>query len=131
MATPIEKKIQQLQANHFVLGRKITDETDAGYGGRWQQFANVNIYYHHAMGAESCVVHGGSLRKYQALGGHDRDPASGQRLLGFPLSDETNSKDERCRVSRFEWGTIYWMFGGVAVFGPVYQMHGWAGSEIG
>ena len=56
---------------------------------------------------------------------------AGHRLLGFPLSDEQYSQDHRCRVSRFEWGSIYWIFGGIVVYGKIREMYGWGGSESG
>lgn len=131
MATPIQKKLQQLRNNHFDLGAQVSGEVDCGFGGRMQQFANANIYYHAVMGSEAHEVHGGIRTKYLALGGHDFNQASGQRFLGFPLSDEKDSEDGMCRVSRFEWGSIYWSYGGTVVYGKIHQEYMKSGGEKG
>jgi hypothetical protein len=131
MATPIQRKVQQLQNAHFDLGAQMTAELDCGYGGKLQQFANANIYYHAVMGNDAHEVHGGIRTKYLALGGHDVNHASSQRLLGFPLSDEKNSDDAMCRVSRFEWGSIYWSYGGTVVYGKIHEAYLSSGGEKG
>jgi hypothetical protein len=131
MATQIERKVQQLRNDHFDLGNQLSNETDCGHGGRLQKFSNANIYYHPVMDNEAHEVHGGILTKYLALGGHDVNHASGQRLLGFPLSDEKDSDDGMCVVSRFEWGAIYWAFNGVVVYGKIYEEYLATGGEKG
>jgi hypothetical protein len=131
MATQIATKVQQLRNAHFDLGVQVTNEIDCGYGGKMQQFANANIYYHAVMGDAAHEVHGGIRTKYLSLGGHDMNPATGNRPLGFPLTDERNSDDSRCRVSRFEWGSIYWLNGGVVTYGNIYTEYLKAGGEKG
>ncbi|MBC6491537.1 metallophosphoesterase [Flavihumibacter stibioxidans] len=129
MPTPIQTKVQQLQHAGFDLGNQITNETDCGYGGRQQQFSNATIYYHAVMGNAAHEVHGGIRTKYLSLGGHEINPATGNRPLGFPLTDEMDSKNYRCRVSRFEWGAIYWTHGGVVVYGDIYKKYQQLGEE--
>lgn len=131
MATPIANKLQQLRNVGFNIGITITGEQDSGYGGKMQQFANATIYYHAVMGSAAHEVHGGIRTKYLAMGGHHINPATGNRSLGFPLTDEKNADDARCRVSRFEWGALYWINGGVAVYGQIYTQYLQAGSEQG
>lgn len=131
MATPIELKAAQLRAAGVDLGAPITPEVDAGYGGRMQQFANFNLYYHAVMGSVAHEVHGSIRTKYLALGGHAASPTTGQRLLGFPLADEDASADHRFRVSRFEWGAIYSGFGGVVLHGDLYTKFIALGGEKG
>ena len=131
MATQIEKKVQRLRQQHFDLGTQQTPEVDCGYGGRMQTFANATIYYHPVMGSEAREVHGGIRTKYLGLGGHDTSPTWGQRLFGFPLTDEKNSDDGMCRVSRFEWGAIYWTFGCTWLVGKIYEEYLRAGGEKG
>lgn len=131
MATQIEIKVQQLKKQHFDLGVQQTGEIDCGYGGRMQTFSNTTIYYHPVMGSEAREVHGGIRTKYLALGGHDSSPSWGQRLFGFPLTDEINSDDSMCRVSRFEWGAIYWTFGCTWVYGEIYKKYLSHGGEKG
>lgn len=131
MPTPIEAKVAQLRASGVVLGTQVTAEVDAGYGGRMQQFSNFTVYYHAVMGSVAHEVHGGIRAKYLELGGHGPQPSTGQRLLGFPLSDEIGSDDHRFRVNRFEWGAIYWGFGGVALYGNLYTHYRGIGGETG
>ena len=131
MPTPIQTKLNQLRQSGFDPGAQVTNETDCGYGGRLQQFANVTIYYHAVMGSVAHEVHGGIRTKYLSMGGHDINPATRNRFFGFPLSDEKNSGDDRCRVSQFEWGAIYWINGGVAVYGKLYTAYQTSGGETG
>lgn len=131
MATQIAKKVQQLKQQGFDLGAQQTDEVDCGYGGRMQTFANATVYYHPVMGSEAREVHGGIRTKYLSLGGHDTSAQWSQRLFGFPLADERDSDDKMCRVSRFEWGAIYWTFGCTWLHGKMYEEFQRAGSERG
>ncbi len=94
---------------------------DAGHGGFYQVFQSGRIYWHRSTGAHE--VHGGILRKYLDLGGHDRNPATGKRELGFPTTDERPTRDGRRRVSEMEWGAVYWIHGGVAVHGRIWQSY--------
>lgn len=131
MATRIQIKVSQLRQVNFDLGAQQSAEGDCGYGGQRQTFANATIYYHSVMGSSAHEVHGGIRTKYLSLGGHDLNREWGERLFGFPLTDETNSADGMCRVSRFEWGAIYWTFGCTWVFGKIYQEYERMGAEAG
>jgi len=131
MATPIATKVQQLINNNFDLGAQVTNEIDAGYGGKMQDFEKATIYWFSGMGDSAYEVHGAIRNKYLSLGAHNVHPTTGERAFGFPLNDEENSDDARCRVSRFEFGSVYWIFGGVAVFGKIYEEYAKLGLETG
>ena len=83
------------------------------------------------LGTAAYEVHGGILSKYVSLGGFGPDPTTGKRLLGFPRADEADSADRRCRVALFEWGAIYWIYGGVEVHGKLFDAYQKAGGETG
>ncbi len=131
MATKIAQKVQLLRNRNFDLGNQLTNESACGYGGTKQQFTNADIYYHPVMGAEAHEVHGGIRTLYLSMGGHDVNLQTGSRSFGFPMSDEINSADGRCRVSQFEWGAIYWTLGGVSCYGKIYEQYKKAGAETG
>ncbi|HVG13250.1 MAG TPA: metallophosphoesterase, partial [Flavisolibacter sp.] len=71
------------------------------------------------------------LTKYLAAGGHAINPATGERELGFPNSDESNTADGYRRVSYFERGAIYWNFGGVRVHGEIFKKYQSLGEVTG
>ncbi|MCF2505312.1 metallophosphoesterase [Dyadobacter sp. CY107] len=131
MPTKIENKIRQLRAEGLNLGSKKSDEIATGFGGVRQEFENLTLYYHSVMNETAHEVHGGIRSKYLSLGEFGNDPLSGKRLLGFPLSDEQDSFDERCKMSKFEWGAIYWIFGGIVIYGKIYQEYLKLGGEAG
>lgn len=114
-------KVAKLQAENFNFGSKVTNEVDADYGGFYQRFEHATVYWHPVMVNEAHEVHGGILAKYESTGGFGASPSAGKRLLGFPLSDETTTKDKRYAVSYFEWGAIFWKNGGVAIYGKIYE----------
>jgi len=65
--------------------------------GRVRLFQNVSIYWHPSTGAHE--VHGGIREKWNSMGAEGGS-------LGYPVSDETNGRDGRSRVSRFQNGSI-------------------------
>jgi hypothetical protein len=115
----IGDKWQALKAAGLDLGSPKGPESTAASGGMVQEFQLGNIYYHPSTGAHE--VHGGILARYLAAGGPGRDPATGHRVLGYPVTDERDTADRLHRESRFEWGTILWAFGGNMIYGPLYQ----------
>jgi LGFP repeat len=121
----IDDKHAALLRQGFDLGPALGLEEDAGYGGRVRRYQNGNIYYHPVMGDSAREVHGGILATYVAHGGPGPHPATVQRHLGFPLSDETSAGDGG-RLSTFEWGEIYWVpgRGGVVVHGAIQKFIG-------
>ena len=125
----IARKVEQLIATDVNIGERRSNVVEAEHGGFYQRFGNAHIYWHSVMRTEAREVHGGILAKYQEMGGFGVSPAFGKRLLGFPLSDETITKDHRCPVSFFEWGAIYWKYGGVALYGDLYKHWKAMGAE--
>lgn len=98
------------------VGSRRGDPVDEGYGGLRQECAHGNIYWHKNTGAHE--VHGGILRKYLSHGGPGEDPDSGDRLFGFPTSDEYYFEGSGDPMSEFEWANLHWVHGGVAVLKP-------------
>lgn len=109
LMTPLDaitQKFTELKNKGFDLGRILTAMADAGYGGKVQKYEFGHIYWHNSTGAKE--VHGGILNAFLNYGGVGVNPSLGIRPLGFPITDETNTKGKPGRVSYFEWGAIYW-----------------------
>ncbi len=103
-----------------IVGNKVSDDpVDAGFDGWVQQCEHGRIYWHPTTGAHE--VHGGILTKYLTLGGPNLNPETNRRDLGFPKTDEIRTTDGICKVSEFEWGAIYWIHGGVSIYGSLYE----------
>lgn len=117
--TDIAAKHAQLRQRGTDLGAPAGAEIDLDHGGRLQKYANGHIYWHAQVGCFE--VHGGILKEYLRLGGHDKHPATGKREFGFPKTDESRTSDGEALVSKFEWGRIYWISGVGAV--PLYGRH--------
>jgi hypothetical protein len=113
----ILSKQKDLKNRGLDLGDYISPEQDAGFGGRLQELQHGNIYWHPNMGAHE--VHGGILARYKNVGGPGL--VDHPRLLGFPTSDEEVTADG-IAVSYFEWGAIYWFWGGVILHGDIYRL---------
>lgn len=122
MATPaITTHLKALQKAGLALGSPQGGEQDAGYGGRFQAYEHGRIYWHASTGAHE--LHGRPLERYLASGGHDVNPATGRRELGFPRSDVVATDDGRYDSVTFEWGMITDVGGGtpVRMFGAIYD----------
>ncbi len=128
----IQDKVNQLNKAGFDLGAAI-DKSDqsAGSGGQYRRFKNATIYWHPVMGDEAHEVHGGILDMYLELGGPGKNPKTGRRELGFPLSDETRTRVREVPISYFEWGAIIWKDGGIVLSGDFYTTWKDAGAEAG
>lgn len=120
-AAKITEHWNLLRKRGLDLGTAAAPAQDAGYGGLLQRFQRGTIYWHPNTGAHE--VHGGILTRYNNGGAQGPNPATGERELGFPTSDETISEDGRFPYSVFEWGTIGWVrgTGGVRLFGTLYN----------
>ena len=134
MATPdqlINAKFAALKSRGFDLGSALSGTTASGSGGFARRFAHGNIYWHANTGAFE--VHGGVLTRYLDGGGPGANPATGERELGYPTSDEHSSLDGEFPYSNFEWGTIGWVrgTGGVRLFGPLHSQWRALGGELG
>lgn len=117
--TDIAAKHAHLKQHGVDLGAPTGSEIDLDYGGRLQKYVNGHIYWHAQVGCFE--VHGGILKEYLRLGGHDKHPRTGKREFGFPKADEARTPDGEAIVSEFEWGRIYWISGVGAV--PLYGRH--------
>lgn len=117
----IEEKRASLERTGRGFGSPEGPVESAGHGGSVRVFERGRIYWHPFPKIGAHEVHGGILEKYLEMGGADRNPETGRRDLKFPVSDETRSADDRCPVSHFEEGSIFWLSGrgGVAVYGAV------------
>lgn len=132
MATSaITEHWQRLQQRGTDLGAAQGDEQDAGYGGRIQLYERGRIYWHHGTGAHG--LWGRLLQRYLGAGGHDVNPATGERELGFPTSDHARTDDGRFERVTFEWGTIDDVSGTTAVrlFGRLYDAWRAEGGALG
>ncbi len=94
-ALAIDAKARELGAG---LGSPLSDVQAAGDGsGRVRTFQNGSIYWSPSTGAHE--VHGGIREQWNSAGAE-------RGRLGFPISDETASRDGRSRVSRFQNGSV-------------------------
>lgn len=105
MSTPaITSHYAHLKHLGIDLGPAQGAEQDGGYGGRFQVYKKGRIYWHPSTGAHH--LRGQILARYLQAGGHDANPATGERELGFPASDHEFTADGQAVAARFEWGTI-------------------------
>jgi hypothetical protein len=121
----------QLQQRGLDLGVSQGDEQDAGHGRRFQAYERGRIYWHPTTGAHE--VHGRLLQKYLDGGGHDVNPATGERELGFPTSDHSRTEDGLYECATCEWGVIADVSGTplVRLFGRLYEAWRAEGGAVG
>jgi uncharacterized protein with LGFP repeats len=82
------------------LGFPTTDETSTPDGiGRYNHFENGSIYWTPSTGAYE--IHG-AIRERWAQLGWERSP------LGYPITDETPTRDNAGRYNNFQHGSIQW-----------------------
>jgi len=117
----IQNKWQTLKTSGVDLGAPQGPQTDAGYGGCFQAYANGRIYWHPTVGVFE--VQGGILTKYLAMGGTGLNPKTNNRDLGFPVSDESWLIGDSKRVSYFQWGAIYWVNAGRCISGALFDSY--------
>ncbi|MCC6649980.1 MAG: metallophosphoesterase [Candidatus Eisenbacteria bacterium] len=127
----IDEKAERLRAAGLDLGRALAPEGDAGFGGYVREYEFGRIYWHPVMGPEPHEIHGGILTAYLANGGAGTHPTTGERRFGFPLTDEEDSADGLHRVSRFEFGTLFWRDGAGALYGAIHERWKRGGGELG
>jgi hypothetical protein len=96
-----------------------------------QEYERGRIYWHASTGAHG--LYGRLLQRYRDGGGHDVNPATGERELGFPASDHERSEDGLYERVRFEWGTIADVAGTplVRLFGRLYEVWVAEGGPLG
>jgi hypothetical protein len=114
-AEAITAKHAALKRDGLDLGAAQGAVTPAGYGGFYRVYANGRIYWHATTGARE--VHGGILSRYRAAGEFGTYPGTAERRFGFPTTDEVRTDDGRYPVSHFEWGAIFWLNGGLDLYG--------------
>lgn len=98
----ISKHWSDLKQQGVDLGAPKSDEADAGYGGRLQEYERGTIFWHPTMGAHA--LRGRFLQRYVDAGGPGPNHA-GERELGFPTSGHIRTADGYECVT-FEWGII-------------------------
>jgi len=96
----IRNKWESLGWERSSLGYPISDELDMGDGrGRFSNFQGGTIFWSDKTGAHS--MYGAIMPKWTALRG-------ARGWLGYPMSDETLTPDQRGHFVHFENGSIYW-----------------------
>jgi len=129
----IGDKYSGLNRQNGPLGAALTDEADAPYRGRFNNFQNGQIYWHPDIGA--FAVWGAISAKWNQLGRVD---------YGYPITDELETPDQRGRFNHFRAvhlpgnpeASIYWtpQTGAVAVYGAIRQAwaaDGWERGRMG
>jgi len=89
---------RQLGGPRSLLGLPRTAELGIP-GGRWQLFQHGRMYWSAATTAHE--AHGAILDKYRLLGG-------AASVLGYPVTDESPTRDRVGRYNQFAAGSIYW-----------------------
>ena len=117
----IDDKWQQLKTHGLDLGGPLGPEEPAPAGGKVRRYERGHIYWSSATGAHE--VHGGILSLYLAHGGPGDSPQTGERLLGYPMTDELSV--EGVPRSIFESGAIYWTpgTGGCVLWGSIWATY--------
>ncbi len=126
----IGKKYTLLGGEKGPLGAPLTDEADAPFGGRFNQFVNGYIYWHKDSGANA--VYGDIAKKWMALGGVN---------FGYPYTDEKPTRDDRGRYNDFialqrpdkPLASVYWtpQTGAHALYGAIRKRWLDLGGEKG
>lgn len=97
--TQISDKYAQLGGAGGFLGGLLSAEQVAANGGIKQEFQHGSIYWHPTTGAHE--VHGAIRTRWLDLGAEGSD-------FGYPVSDETVSRDGVGRFSEFQGATVLW-----------------------
>lgn len=129
----IGDKYSRLNRERGPLGSPQSDEADAPFGGRFNQFQNGFIYWHPQVGA--FAVWGAIGQKWNQMG---------RVSYGYPITDESTTPDNRGRYNHFRAmqlngrpeASIYWspQTGAHAIYGAIRQKWasmGWERSSLG
>lgn len=129
----IGDKYNQLGKDRSPVGAPLSDEADAPYGGRFNNFRWGAIYWHPTIGAHA--VWGAIFGKWNELG---------RVGYGYPITDETGTPDGRGRYNHFRAlqingkpeASIYWtpQTGAHAVYGAIrakWAEQGWERGRLG
>ncbi len=119
--SPISSHYANLKKAGLDLGAPQGGEQDAGFGGKFQVYAQGRIYWHKKTGAHELT--GRILARYLQAGGPAENAATGARELGFPKAKHRRTLDGQFAAAEFEWGTISNVAGTplVTVFGKVFD----------
>ena len=117
---------RQLGGPRSLLGLPRTAELGIP-GGRWQLFQHGRMYWSAATSGHE--VHGAILDKYRLLGGTSS-------FLGYPVTDESPTRDRVGRYNHCSAGSIYWhpAIGAHEVHGAIrarWAALGWEQSVLG
>ena len=118
----------QLGWERSFLGYPLTNETATpDGGGRYNHFQGGSIYWTAGTGARE--VHG-AIRGLWASLGWERS------ILGYPVTNESTTPDNRGRYNHFQSGSIYWTptTGAHEVHGSIrvlWSQLGWERSFLG
>lgn len=93
------KKYAQIGYEKSILGYPITNEVKIRNEGTYQRFQKGNMYYTPRHGSK--LVYGAIFEKWG-----ETDYENGP--LGYPITDELVTTDEKGRYNEFEFGTVYW-----------------------
>jgi LGFP repeat len=129
----IGAKYAALGGERGVMGAPMTDEADAPFGGRFNQFRNGYIYWHPQIGA--FAVWGAIGAKWNEMG---------RVNYGYPITDELPTPDGVGRFNHFRAlhlqgkpeASIYWTprTGAHAIYGAIrdtWARQGWERGELG
>lgn len=104
------KKYAQIGYEKSVLGYPITNEVKIRDAGTYQRFQRGNMYHTPKYGSK--IVHGAIFNKWGELK-YEQGP------LGYPITDELVTSDQKGRYNEFEFGILYWTSGTGA-----HEVHG-------
>lgn len=93
------KKYAQIGYEKSILGYPITNEVKIRDEGTYQRFQKGNMYYTPRHGSK--LVYGAIFEKWGETD-YEKGP------LGYPITDELVTTDEKGRYNEFEFGTVYW-----------------------
>jgi uncharacterized protein with LGFP repeats len=130
----IGNKYAWLGGENGALGAPRSDEADASFGGRFNEFAAGSVWWHPSIG-EAFAVWGDIGVKYRQLGGPE---------FGYPITDETPTADGVGRFNHFRSvhlpgtpeSSIFWSptTGAHAVYGAIREAwanQGWERGPLG
>jgi LGFP repeat/Peptidase_C39 like family len=124
----IDEKYRALGGCGSILGAPLTDERwTPDQRGRYNVFERGSIYWTPETGAHE--VHGLIRDKWRDLGW---EPG----VLGYPITDEIPTPDQRGRFNVFEGGSVYWSpeTGAHEVLGRIrdaWKETGWEAGPLG
>lgn len=108
--SPIHNKWLQLGGKEGGLDAAIAQKPTSDGTGKFVDLKGGSIYWHPTVGVFE--VHGAIREKWRALG-------SEAGFLGYPVTDQCATPDNKGRYNHFQHGSIYWSPGSGA-----FEVHG-------